>query len=315
MIGFLNLWAFVLLPLPALIWFFAPTLPARSAVAVPGSVLATLRQLAGARDEDRAGPPAGLLLRFVGWAALVVALAGPHQERAPLLSPSGRDVAIALDLSASMGETDMGAAESGAGALARIDLIRGALGDFMRGRAGDRVSLIGFGTEAYLIAPLTFDVGAAADMLDEVKIGLPGRRTDLGQAIGLTVQMMRAEPEGERLLILISDGETNVGALAAKDAARLAAEAGLKIIVIGFARELDAGGEEQMRAIADATEGRFFTAGDPALLEAIYREIELIAPVAAPDPENAPIDNWRWPPLLIAFIAALTIGWREHVDP
>ena len=185
----------------------------------------------------------------------------------------------------------------------------------MRGRAGDRVSLIGFGTEAYLIAPLTFDVGAAADMLDEVKIGLPGRRTDLGQAIGLTVQMMRAEPEGERLLILISDGETNVGALAAKDAARLAAEAGLKIIVIGFARELDTGGEEQMRAIADATQGRFFTAGDPALLEAIYREIELMAPVAAPDPENAPIDNWRWPPLLIAFIAALTIGWREHVDP
>lgn len=310
MIAFLNIWAFVLLPIPALVWFIAPTLPARSAVAVPESVLATLRHLSGARGDDRVGPPADLAFRIVGWTALVLALAGPHQERAPLLSPSGRDVAIALDLSASMGETDMGG-----GDVARIDLIRGALGDFMRGRRGDRLSLIGFGTEAYVIAPLTFDVGAAADMLDEVTIGLPGRRTDLGQAIGLTVQMMRDEPEGERLLILISDGETNVGALAAKDAARLAAEAGLKIMVIGFARDLDAGGEDQMRAIAEATDGRFFTAGNPALLEAIYREIALIAPVSSPDPDNAPIDNWRWAPLLVAFFAALIIGWREHVDP
>ena len=90
MIAFLNLWAFALLPLPALIWYFGPVLPAKSAVAVPESVLATLRQMSGARGEDRIGPPADLLLRIVGWAALVLALAGPHQERAPLLSPSGR---------------------------------------------------------------------------------------------------------------------------------------------------------------------------------------------------------------------------------
>lgn len=310
MIEFLNLWAFALLPLPALVWWLAPARPARGAVAVPDSVMTTLRQTSGVRGEDRLGPPADISLRVIGWLALVLALAGPHQERAPLLTPSGRDVAIALDLSASMGETDM----SG-GDVARIDLIRGALGDFMRERRGDRVALVGFGTEAYVIAPLTFDVAAAADMLDEVAIGLPGRRTDLGQAIGLTVQMMRGEPVGERLLILISDGETNVGALAAKDAARLAAENGLKVVVIGFARELDAGGEDQMRAIAEATVGRFYTASDPALLEAIYREIDLMAPISAPDPENAPIENWRWAPLLVAFAAALFIGWREHQDP
>ena len=59
------------------------------------------------------------------------------------------------------------------GEITRIELIRNVLGEFMRGRQGDRVSLIGFGTEAYVIAPLTFDVGAAADMLDEVTIGCP----------------------------------------------------------------------------------------------------------------------------------------------
>lgn len=310
MIGFLNLWAFALLPLPALIWFFGPALPAKSAVAVPESVVATLRNLSGARGDDRVGPPADLILRIFGWAALVIALAGPHQERAPLLTPSGRDVAVALDLSASMGETDVSGGEA-----TRIELIRDVLGEFMRGRRGDRVSLIGFGTEAYVIAPLTFDVVAAADMLGEVTIGLPGRRTDLGQAIGLTVQMMRAEPEGERLLILISDGETNVGALATKDAARLAAEAGLKVFVIGFAKEMDPGGEDQMRAITNATGGRFFAASDPALLQEVYREIDLIAPVTSPDPESAPIENWRWAPLAAAFFAALMIGWREHVDP
>lgn len=310
MISFFNIWAFALLPLPALIWWLAPALPARSAVAVPASVMATLTSRSGARSDDRIGPPAGLILRIIGWLALVLALAGPHQERAPLLSPSGRDVAVALDLSASMAETDM----SGNG-VTRITLIRDVLGDFVRGRKGDRVSLIGFGTEAYVIAPLTFDVGAAAEMLDEVTIGLPGRRTDLGQAIGLSVQMMREEPAGERLLILISDGETNVGALAAADAARLAADAGLKVFVIGFAKDLDAGSEDQMRGIAEATGGQFFAASDPVLLQAIYREIDLIAPVSAPDPERAPVENWRWAPLLLAFAAALIIGWREHLDP
>ncbi len=310
MMSFFNLWAFALLPAPALIWLLAPALPARSAVAVPASVMATLAARSGARGNDRIGPPVGLALRIIGWCALVLALAGPHQERAPLLSPSGRDVVVALDLSASMAETDM----SGEG-VPRIALIRDLLGAFLRGRGGDRVSLSGFGTEAYVIAPLTFDVGAAAEMLDEVTIGLPGRRTDLGQAIGLGVQMMRDEPSGERLLILISDGETNVGALAAADAARLAAEVGLKVIVIGFAKDLDAGSEDQMRGIAEATGGQFFAASDPALLQAIYREIDLMAPVSAPDPEKAPIENWRWAPLLAAFAAALIIGWREHLDP
>jgi len=310
MIAFLNLWAFALLPLPALIWYFGPVLPAKSAVAVPESVLATLRQMSGARGEDRIGPPADLLLRIVGWAALVLALAGPHQERAPLLSPSGRDVAVALDLSASMGETDMSL-----GDVTRIELIRDVLGEFMLGRRGDRISLIAFGTEAYIISPLTFDVASVTDMLDEVTIGLPGRRTDLGQAIGLSVQMMRNEPEGERLLILISDGETNVGALAARDAAQLAAKVGLKVFVIGFARDLDAGSEAHMREIAEATGGQFFAAANPALLEAVYREIDDIAPLSAINLEDAPIENWRWAPLLVAFAAALMIGWREHLNP
>ena len=70
MIDFLNFWAFALLPLPALIWFFGPALPARSAVAVPESVLATLRHLSGARGDDRVGQPADLLLRIIGWTAL-----------------------------------------------------------------------------------------------------------------------------------------------------------------------------------------------------------------------------------------------------
>ncbi len=310
MIEFLNIWAFALIPLPALIWILAPDLPAKGAVAVPASVLVTLRQFAGARVNDRTGPPADLAIRVIGWLALVLALAGPYQEKAPLLTPSGRDLVVALDLSASMGETDMSRGE-----ITRIELIRGILGDFMRGRRGDRVSLIGFGTEAYIISPLTFDNGAAADMLNELTIGLPGRRTDLGQAIGLSVQMLRKEPEGDRVLILISDGETNVGGLAAMDAAKLAADAGVKIFIIGFAKEIDVASEQQMQEIAIATDGQFYAATSPTLLQSIYREIDGISPISSENPESAPIENWRWPPLLVALAMALIIGWREHLDP
>ena len=70
-----------------------------------------------------------------------------------------------------------------------------------------------------------------------------------------------------------------------------------------------------MREIAEATGGRFFAAANPALLEAVYREIDDIAALSAINLEDAPIENWRWAPLLVAFAAALMIGWREHLNP
>lgn len=311
MIEFAHAWVFLLLPLPAAAWFLVPPRAERGAVRVPASVYAHLQGLSGP-GSALARFPVGLALRGIGWTAIVFALAGPFTPQPPLLKPTGRDVFVALDLSASMAETDMTVAEE---QVTRISVIRDKLASFLLGRQGDRVALIGFATEAFLIAPLTFDVNAVAEMLSEAPIGMPGRKTDLGQAIGLTVKLLSDERPGDRVLLLISDGETNAGELAARDAAELAAGLGIKIITIGFAGQIGDESIAHMAELAQMTGGSFLSATNPELMKRVYESLEAVMPIE-PDETGAQRQrDWRWVAILAALGCIACIGWQEARDP
>ena len=231
MIELLRPWALLLAPLPALAWWGLPPSSARAALPVPAAVHALLFALSRA---PRAGArwSASWWLRLIGWAALVIALAGPQTRGGALHRPTGRDLIVGIDLSASMGQKkDM---RVDGEPVSRFALVRDLVRDLIEQRIGDRVGLIAFSQEAFLIAPLTFDIGAVIGLLDELGIGLPGHRTDLGRAVGLTIQTFRKEPPAMRVLLVISDGEDNTGALAVDDAVRLAAQHDIRIHTIGF---------------------------------------------------------------------------------
>ena len=309
MIEFARFWALALLPLPLVVWYLAPPLVARNAIAVPPGVWQVL---------DRARTPGegvigllrhGLAARVLSWALIVVALAGPQTNEQQLLAPTGRDVIVAVDLSASMGE----AHEDDPKGARQIDLVGPFATGLIQARHGDRVGLIAFGSEAYLIAPLTHDVRAVATMLPEVTIGLPGRRTDLGQAIGLTVQILRAQPKGERVLVMVSDGEANVGDLAAMDAARLAAEHGVTIHAVGFAAEIAPENARHMSEIAEATGGRYFEATDEQTLAGVEAAIDRMLPVRATDTPDHVTRDWTWLVALLALGTLVAVGRQELV--
>ena len=310
MIEFERLWAFALLPLPVGAWLLLAPLPARAALRVPEGVRRHLAALSGAPGGGRFAPPRGALPLVLGWLALVTALAGPFQKDSPLLEPSGRDVMIAIDLSASMAESMT--AEDGR-SVRQADIVRQGLREFIAGREGDRVGLIGFASEAFLVVPLGFDTRAAAAVLDELGIGLPGRRTDLGQAIGLAVQTFRREPAGERILLIVSDGETNAGAIAALDAARLAAADGIIIHVVGFAGEVERDNADFLRAVAAATGGSYFEAETALALDSVHRQIERLMPASRHVIRLK--RDWSWVPLILALAALLRLFWLEARDP
>jgi Ca-activated chloride channel family protein len=69
--------------------------------------------------------------------------------------------------------------------VSRLSLVQHLLGDFLESREGDRVGLILFGSQAYLQAPLTFDRRTVRVWLDEARIGIAGKNTAIGDAIGL----------------------------------------------------------------------------------------------------------------------------------
>lgn len=305
-------WLLVLAPLPVLAWVLLPPNRERGAVRVPASVLAFLSHQSAASSRVDAARPLGLLPRIIGWIALIIALAGPFATKPAVLKPTGRDIIVAFDLSASMAEEDM---VTGTRRTSRIDVVRDSLGAFIRGRKGDRVALVAFATEAFLIAPLTFDVSAVAEMLDEVSIGLPGRKTDLGQAIGLTVKLLRDEAQGERLMILVSDGEANAGQLAASEAAALARDLGIRIFSIGFAGEIEAENAAHLSELAQMTGGGFHSATDPGLMNQALARVEALAPNTGEQNASERRQDLRWPLLVVALMCLLVIGWQEHREP
>ncbi len=308
MIELMHPWALLVLPLPFLAWRLLPPIPEPSAILVPAGVRDLLLRLT---PDGRRGPrrwSVGFGLRVLGWAALVIALAGPYTRGEILEKPTGRDLVVAIDLSASMDESDM---ILDGQIVSRYRVVRDLMSKFIAERRGDRVGLLVFGHEAYLVAPLTFDSRAVASMLEELTIGLSGHRTDLGRAVGLTVQTLRDEPKATRVLVILSDGEDNSGALTGLDAAAMAATNGVKIYTIGFTAKLEADGAAILRAMADVTGGAFYPAQSAAALAEISKTLDQVEPTATQADLDHVIRDWSAIPIGFALLVLAGLAVRR----
>ncbi len=178
--------ALLLLPLPLLAQWLPPAAGSGAALIVPDRVGARLGAGAGRAAARQARPD---LATALAWALLVLALAGPRQlAPVPALAVSGRDLAIALDLSGSMVREDF---QLDGQSLSRLDAVKRVGAAFARGRAGDRVALIVFGSDAYYAAPFTFDTEAVARRIEAAEIGISGRATNIADAMGLALKRMQ----------------------------------------------------------------------------------------------------------------------------
>lgn len=264
---------------------------------------------------------ARLALLWLCWLAAITALARPQWAGDEVSLPaSGRDLMLAVDISGSMGTEDM---QLGDRYVNRLSVVKSVVAEFLRRRNGDRVGLILFGSNAYLQAPLTFDLQSVERLLVEAPVGIAGGKTAIGDAIGLAVKRLRQKVEGERILILLTDGANNVGAVAPVKAAELAVLEDIEIYTIGVgademqlkmpglfgalgsrvvnpSAELD---EETLTEIARLTGGSYFRARDTEKLRAIYAEIDALEPVEQDAERYRPIRAlFHWP-LAVSLIA------------
>lgn len=310
-------WLWLALPLP---WLAQRVLPiARSrgtALRLPGTDTAAVLAVRG-----RHGRGAGLLA-WLAWTLLVLAASRP-QSLGPAQQPpsSGRGLFIALDLSGSMSEPDM---TLGGNRVERLTAAKAVLADFLDRRAGDRVGLVVFGERAYVLTPLTRDLGTVRAQLSDSVVNLAGRSTAIGDAIALAVKRLSRLPKGERVLVLLTDGVSNAGMLDPLAAAQLARKAGVRIHTIAFGGDGDTvsvfgmpitlpGGdddvdEDTLRQISALTGGQMFRARDADELAAIYREIDRLEPVAQAGRSWRPKIE-RYPAVLLAALAVATLAW------
>jgi len=320
-------WLFIALPMPLLSLWLLPRAAASPAAALRVPFLAVLAPSGLLRPPSH---PAGWrrALATTAWLLLVVAAARPQLLGETMQVPvTGRSLMLAVDLSGSMFNDDM---LLGDRRVSRATAVKALAAEFVRRREGDRVGLILFGREAYLQAPLTLDRQTVATLLGEAQVGLAGKETAIGDAIGLALKRLRDQPEQNRVLILLTDGANTAGAVDPLKAADLAAQQGVRIYTIGvggdgvlvrtpFGVQRQAGSdldEGTLRGIAEKTHGRYFRARDSAALAQIYDELDAIEPASKDALSYRPADDlYAWPlsaALALSLLLALPLGWLRR---
>ena len=311
-------WAFLLLPLPYLVWRFAPPHRKRvTAIRLP-----FFREVAQAlKQEPRAGSvvlsrsAVQIIAATVCWILVVLGLAQPERVGAPVeIEKAARDMILAIDVSGSMDTVDFVGVDGER--QQRLAAVRDVVNAFVEGRENDRVGLIVFGSKAYLQSPLTEDLQTITDLLDRSTVGMAGPHTALGDAIGLAIHTFEAREIEERVLILLSDGGDTASKMDPVNAAEIARDRNVEIITIGVG-DPNATGEDKvdeatLQDIANRTGGAYFFAADETALGEIYDRIDQQTPREVETLSYRPRQSLAWAPLgLAALIAGLAFAWMS----
>lgn len=234
------------------------------------------------------------VLQWLGAALLVVALARPTIDRRNVkVEASGVDIMLAVDVSGSMQARDMAAEAPGALPISRLDAAKEVVSRFVEARPNDRVGLVEFAGEPYLASPLTLDHDWVLQNVARLDPSDLGDGTAIGSAIASGVRRLDAQAAKSKILIVLTDGQSNAGKIQPSVAAEAAKALGVKIYTIGVGSTgdalvpvTDAQGREQlvkarvdvdeagMKAVADATGGKFYRATDTHSLSAVYGDID-----------------------------------------
>jgi Ca-activated chloride channel family protein len=230
-------------------------------------------------------------LRLPAMALLIVALARPQASHASTsVKASGVDIMLALDVSGSMGALDL---TLGGKPTDRLSVVKSVVSRFVDRRPNDRIGMIAFAGAPYLVSPLTLDHDWLHRNLSRVELGTIEDGTAIGSALSAAVNRLRTSDAKTKLVVLLTDGVNNAGAVQPTLAAEAAAALGVRVYTIGVGARgpaLTPGGaenghkqnvmiesdvdEKTLGEIATKTGGAFFRATDTSSLERIYERID-----------------------------------------
>jgi Ca-activated chloride channel family protein len=241
------------------------------------------------------------------WVALtlaLLALARPQEGlRQSETETRGVDIAIALDISPSMRAEDLGPRN-------RLFVAKEAAREFIRQRPHDRLALVAFAATAFTQCPLTLDHAVLLDLLDAIDFGMAEDGTAIGMGLATAVARLKESRTPSKVVVLLTDGANNRGAIDPLTGAELARALGVRVYTVLIGRggvvpvpvddpvlgrrmmmvQMDVD-EDVLRQIAARTNGKYFRAVDADALTRIYAEIDQL--------ERAPIRS---------------IEYRDYVD-
>lgn len=325
-------WVWILLPLPVLVRVLTPTVAIGTSNSLKIPFISQMERAVGKHTGTNKSSKQGKwILAFLIWTLFVASAAKPQWLGDPIAQQlEGRDLILAVDLSESMLAKDFKLRGQFINRLVATKIVSS---DFIDRREGDRIGLILFAGQAHFQAPLTHDRDTVKTFLDEAQVGLAGKATAIGDAIGLAVKRFEELNSQQRVIILLTDGTSNAGILEPMAAAQLAKEFGVKVYTIGVA-----GSEQQetalsdeltqlneylnatpqgsvdektLQAIADETGGQYFSAGNIQQLAGIYAALDELEPIEQPSEFYRPIETlFHWP-LVLGLLLSIVLLARS----
>ena len=232
------------------------------------------------------------ILKFIAITLFIIAFARPQEgsKRTEILS-QGVDIILAIDTSGSMQALDF---KKNDNQVTRLSVVKGVVAEFVKHREMDRMGMVVFGANAFTQCPLTLDQSILLSFIDKLKIGMAGDATAIGSAIGISSKRLKDLKSKSKIIILLTDGRNNSGAISPIQAAEIAKSLGIKIYTIGVGKrgkapflvdsifgkrliyqdvDID---EKVLNKISKMTEGKYFRATDLKSLKNIYKQIDLL---------------------------------------
>ncbi len=243
------------------------------------------------------------VLKWLSIVLLIIAFMSPVKDDQLALDPGeGYGIALAIDASASMQTKNF---DTAAAEMSRFDVVQKIAAAFALARKDDKLGLVVFGDDAFIVSPLTFDKKVFAQVVGHLKPGVAGRSTAIYAAVAQAVNLLKDSKAKSKIAILLSDGHNTAGgqiplaaalALAKKERVRF------YTIGIGGDTEYDA---PLLRYIAKESGGKSFAAVSTDELQEVYREIDIL--------EKSEIEHFDYTfkthlyvyPLFLAFFTLL----------
>lgn len=273
----------LILVIPMVVWYI---MKLKSASSVQVSSIKSVEDLPVSYKEILSHILFGL--RMMVFSLLVFALARPQSSNSwENVTTQGIDIVLALDISSSMLAQDL--------RPDRLEASKDVAIEFISGRPDDRIGLVVFSGESFTQCPLTTDHSVLINLFKNIKSGMIEDGTAIGVGLANAVKRLKDSDAISKVVILLTDGVNNQGAINPITAAELAKTFGIRVYTVGvgtegtakypaqdmFGRtrmismevEID---EETLQQISDITDGKYFRATDNNKLRQIYQEIDLL---------------------------------------
>ncbi|MBN1338297.1 MAG: VWA domain-containing protein [Bacteroidales bacterium] len=225
------------------------------------------------------------VFRLIALGLLIIALARPQTTSSRQdVSIEGIDIVMALDVSGSMLAQDL--------KPDRLEAAKQVASEFISGRPDDRFGLIIFSGETFTQCPITTDHSVVLNLFGEVKSGMIEDGTAIGDGLATAVTRLKDSKAVSKVIILLTDGINNMGALDPVSSAEIAKLYNIRIYTIGVGTlgtapypvqtpfgiqyqqvevKID---EDLLQKVAAMTDGRYFRATSNSKLREIYDEID-----------------------------------------